>query len=293
MAVKLLITGGNGFIARNLNEQLGGEYEVTACGSQELNLLDTEKVYDFLKHHHFDVVIHTSTYDPAPRHSTKDPTKVLEYNLKMFFNLVRAKDHFGKMLYLGSGAEYDRLHWSPRMKEECFDQYVPSDQYGFSKYIMSKYALLHKNIFDLRIFSVFGKYEDWRYRFISRACCCALFDLPVTIKQNVKYDFLYVDDLVKIVKWFIENKPQKQIYNVCSGQAIDFFSLAQIVAKIAGKPLKTVVKSEGLGVEYSGDNDLLLSEMGAGDFTPMVESIKALYDWYSLNRQLINKAELA
>ena len=197
------------------------------------------------------------------------------------------------MIYFGSGAEYDRLHWSPRMKEECFDQYVPSDQYGFSKYIMSKYALLHKNIFDLRIFSVFGKYEDWRYRFISRACCCALFDLPVTIKQNVKYDFLYVDDLVKIVKWFIENKPQKQIYNVCSGQAIDSCSLAQIVAKIAGKPLKTVVKSEGLGVEYSGDNDLLLSEMGAGDFTPMVESIKALYDWYSLNRQLINKAELA
>ena len=77
---RLLITGGNGFIARNLNKQLSGDYEVVARNSQELNLLDTDKVSDFIKRNHFDVVIHSSTYDPAPKYSTKDPAKVLENN---------------------------------------------------------------------------------------------------------------------------------------------------------------------------------------------------------------------
>ena len=96
--MKILITGGNGFIARNLFEQLNNEYTVISRNSKELNLSDSSKVFDYIKSNHFDVIIHTATYDAAPKHSTKDPSKVLEYNLKMFFNIVRCKDYFGKMI---------------------------------------------------------------------------------------------------------------------------------------------------------------------------------------------------
>jgi len=282
--MKILITGGKGFIASNLFEQLNREYDILAPNSQELNLLDSAKVLDFIKNNQFDVIIHAATYDAAPKHSTKDPAKVLDNNLRMFFNLARCKDHFDKMIYFGSGAEFDRENWMPRMKEDYFDQHVPTDQYGFSKYIMTKYAQLTDNIYNLRLFAMFGKYEDWRVRIISSICHDAALNLPIKINQNKSYDFTCIDDLVKIVKWFIDNKPKNKVYNICSGNVLDFKTIAEKVLKISGKKLDIKTQTEGLNQEYSGDNSLLVKELKGFKFTPIDEAIKALYDWYDKNK---------
>ncbi|MDP2923376.1 MAG: NAD(P)-dependent oxidoreductase [Candidatus Omnitrophota bacterium] len=290
--MKILITAGAGFIAKNLFEQLNSEYALVSCNSKELNLLETLKVFDYLKSNRFDAIVHTATYDAAPKHSTKDPSKVLEYNLKMFFNLARCKDYFGKMIYFGSGAEFGRENWIPKMKEDYFDQHIPQDDYGFSKYIMTKYTLSSSNIYNLRLFAVFGKYEDWRVRFISNACCNALSGLPITINQNKFFDFLYIDDLIKIVKWFIDNNPKKNVYNVCTGRTIDFKTLAEKIIKISGKKLDTIIKTEGLSREYSGDNSLIMNELKDFKFSLIDSSIKVLYDWYDSNKQIIEKDKL-
>lgn len=286
------ITGATGFIGRNLKEQLDESYELFTPTSSELDLLDERSVSDYLKKHQFDVIIHTATYDAAPKHSTKDKSKVLEYNLKMFFNIARCKDYFDKMIYFGSGAEFNRENWTPKMKEDYFDQHVPADQYGFSKYIMTKYAQISSNIYNLRLFGVFGKYDDWRVRFISNACCSAVLNLPIRINQNVFFDHLYIDDLVKIIKWFINNKPQKNVYNVCTGNVYDFKTLAEKIIKISGKKLDIVIKTKGLGREYSGDNSLLLDELNDFKVTLIDESLKALYHWHDLNKHIIEKDKL-
>lgn len=277
---EILITGGNGFIAKNLHEQLNGTYAISSLSHKELDLFDAEKVLNYLKKNRFDVVMHTATYDAAPIHSTKDPTKVLENNLKMFFSLVRGRDYFGKMLYFGSGAEYGRENWIPKMKEDYYGQHVPSDQYGFSKYLMTSYAQSSDNIYNLRLFAVFGKYEDWRVRIISNVCHNVALGLPVTVKQNKCFDFLYIDDLVKIVSWFIENDPKYRVYNVCSGKAVDFKAIAKKVIAMSGKKLDLIVREENLKLEYSGDNTRLMSELDSFQFTPLDTSVKALYDWY-------------
>ncbi|MFA5839252.1 MAG: NAD(P)-dependent oxidoreductase [Candidatus Margulisiibacteriota bacterium] len=292
MAKKLLITGGKGFIARNLFEQLCHDFEVIACNHSELDLLDSNKVLDLIKNGRFDVVIHAATHDPAPKYSIKDPAKVLENNLRMFFNVARCNDHYGKLLYFGSGAEFGRENWRLKMDEGYYDQHVPTEQYGFSKYVMTKHALQSKNIYNLRVFSVFGKYEDWRYRFISRACCSALFDLPIMIRQNTYYDYLYINDLVAIVRWFVNNSPLQQVYNVCSGLEIKAAELAKIVKKIAGKDIEIIDNSDSPCREYSGNNMQLLKELEKFRFTPLDEAILDLYNWYSANKQIINKEEL-
>ena len=276
--IKILITGGTGFVAKNLFEQLKGEYKIVSLGSKELNLLDSTKVYTYIKRNKFDVIIHTATYDAAPKHSKKNPNIVLENNLRMFFNIVRCKEFFGKMIYFGSGAEFDREHWVPKMAEDYFDKFVPQDQYGYSKYLMTKYTLLNSEIYNLRLFGVFGKYDDWRTRLISNVCHDVMMNLSPKIEQNKYYDFLYIDDLVKIVKWFIENKPKKSIYNVCTGKTIDFETIAKKIIKISGKKLELKIKKGGIGKEYSGDNSLLLNELKGFEFTQLDYSLKSLYE---------------
>jgi GDP-L-fucose synthase len=289
---KILITAGGGFIARNLREKLSPKYSVVSCNSRELDLLDSERVFKYIKDDRFDVVIHTATHDPAPKGSTKDPAKVLQNNLAMFFNVARCREYFGKMLFFGSGADFDRQHWVPGMGEGYFDQNVPADQYGFSKYIMTRFAQSNSGIYALRIFSVFGKYEDWRYRFISRACCQAVLGMPITVTQNARYDFLYVDDLARIVTWFIEGAPKRSVYNVCAGRTHDYRELAGMVRKISGKDIDIMDMADEPLKEYGGDNSLLLSEMKDFEFSPIERSIGELYRWYDANRQIIDKREL-
>jgi UDP-glucose 4-epimerase len=291
LSMNILITGSSGFIGRNLNEQLSRKYSITAPSSSQLNLLDAYAVQEYLKKESFDIVIHSATWN-ATNNSPKDTSKVLENNLRMFFNIARCNTFYCKMIYYGSGAEYDRNHWIPRMKEDYFDTHVPADDYGFSKYIMAKYAVHSKNIYNLRLFAVFGKYEDWQIRFISNACCKAMWDLPITIRQNRYFDYLHVDDLIKITEWFVENESKDRCYNVCTGSPFDLVTLAKKALGVSNKKLDIKVAGKGLGKEYSGDNSSLLKEMDGYVFKDITDCISELYHWYRVNKNKINRGSL-
>lgn len=291
--MRILITGGNGFIARHLTTRLTVHHTVDAPGRSALDLLDSDAVAARLKAGRYDVVIHAATYDAAPRHSPKDPAKVLENNVKMFFNIARRQTDFGRMIYFGSGAEFSRAHWHPKMAESFFDEHLPSDPYGLSKYVMN----LHANrpgsrIFNLRLFGVFGEDDDWRTRFLSNACCRAVLDMPIVMNQNRVFDHLYIQDLTAITEWFLTATPRYNTYNVCSGSTHDFLSLARMVCEVSGKPLALTVKCPGLGLEYSGDNARLLAELGSFSFTPIQTAIAAVYAWHERNQAHLLKSEL-
>jgi len=285
---RVLITGGKSFIARSIVEKLS-HHDNVCLDREELDLLDSKRVQEVIELGQFDVVIHTANHDTAPEFSTKDPKLVLENNLKMFYNVARCSDHFGKMIYFGSGAEFGRENWIPKMGEDYFDENIPVDQYGLSKYIMTKHALSSDNIFNLRLFGLFGEYDDWRYRFISIACCKAVLGLPISIRQNAKFDYLYIDDLIKIIEWFVHNKPEHKVYNVCSGEVYDYVELANKVLKTCGKELFIDVQLAGLRDEYSGNNALLKSTIKDLEFTSIEDAIEKLYGWYENNKETIDK----
>ena len=285
---RVLITGAKSFIARSIAEKLS-HHDNVCLSREELDLLDSERVREVIEFGQFDVVIHTANYDAAPEFSRKDPKLVLENNLKMFYNVARCSEHFGKMIYFGSGAEFGRENWIPKMGEDYFDENVPADQYGLSKYIMTKHTLSSDNIFNLRLFGLFGKYDDWRYRFIPIVCCKAALGLPITIKQNARFDYLFIDDLVEVVEWFICNKPEHKVYNVCSGEVYDYIDLANKVLKECEKDLPINIQLEGLRDEYSGANALLKSTIKDIQFTPIDSAIKKMYEWYDNNKETIDK----
>jgi len=286
--MKILITGGSGFIGKNLVEYFSSEYEVLSPDHKELDLLHEDDIGDYFSKNNIDIVIHCAV-KPGHRNAV-DISGQLYHNTRMFFNLARNSDKFKKMIYLGSGLVYDLRYYRPKMKEDYFDQHVPEDEGGFSKYIISKYIESHKNIIELRIFGIFGKYEDYAIRFISNLICKSLFDLPLTMKQNRKFSYIYINDLVSIIEHFLNNKDGKHnIFNVTPNGSEELRILAQKILKISGKSLPIVTAKKGLGLEYSGDNTRLKNEIKNLQFSKIDDSIKDLYDWYSKNKQLVDK----
>ena len=298
--LKILIIGKNGFVSRNLSDYFkkSEDYDIRVVSSGEFNLLDELSVRDFLLSDYYDVVIDTAIYNPRVG-SGKDPYKELEYDLCMFHNLARCHRKYGKLIYFGSGAEYDKRFPICSVVEDdlmtngietvsdnrCSGQ-IPTTQYGLAKYIIGQeieagiYGA--DNIYNLRIFGLFGKYENWKTTFISGACCKAMKNLPITIRQNVYFDYLYIKDFCKMLELFINiDKPKYHTYNITSGRRISLVEIADIVKAVSGKDVPVYVCKEGMANEYSASNRRLMDEIGEIEFTDMTDSIEELYNYYN------------
>jgi len=144
-------------------------------------------------------------------------------------------------------------------------------------------------VVELRPFGVFGKHEDWEIRFISNAICKALFDLPITLRQNRRFDYVFIDDLVNVVRHILANDVPMTAYNVTPDEAVELKTLAEMVLQASGKDLPIRIAREGMGTEYSGDNTRLKEVMPGVPSTSLREAIASLYGWYEEHRDLIQR----
>lgn len=282
----IFLTGGSGFIGKNIVDFLDSKYKILNPSHEELDLLDAEAVDNFFKKNNIDIVVHTANIgglrnDVGLNDSVKN-------NLKMFFNIIKNKDKFKKMIHLGSGAEYDKSRDIANVKEVDFGLSIPNDDYGFYKYICSKYIENSEDIYCLRIFGVFGKYEDFRIKFISNLICKYIYKMPLTMIQDCKFDYLYINDLIKIIEYFIENNPKEKIFNVGSGDRINLISLLEKINKLDNYSLPVVIKKSGLNKEYTSNNNLLKKEIKNLKLTSIDNAIKDLYQYYLSNKSIIN-----
>ena len=128
--MNILITGTNGFIGRNLKDHFEKkEAKLNTPKRDELNLLNSDEVKNYIRENNFDIVIHSCVTLTS-----------IEQNLKMYFNLERLSQFYGKLICIGSGAEFNAKNYVPKMNEDYFNKHVPSkdDIYGFSKYEIAK-----------------------------------------------------------------------------------------------------------------------------------------------------------
>jgi len=274
----IFITGAGGFIGKNLTEQLNKKYNLLTPGHKELDLLNEKAVKDFFQKNKIDIVINCAVIGGSRKEEHVDSS--LSGNLKIFFNLLKNKDKFKKMIHFGSGAEYDKSKPIIKVKETDLGKTIPKDEYGFFKYICSKYIEKEEKIVCIRIFGLFGKYEDYRYRFISNAVVNNLKGLPIMMNQNVFFDYVYINDFVKIVDYFINHKAKHKFYNIGTGKKIDILTIANKINKISDKKSKIEVRNTGLNNEYTCDNSRLMNELKKFSFTDFDKSLVELYNWY-------------
>lgn len=293
--MRILVTGGSGFIGRNLVEYLARGHEVVAPTHAELDLADPSALDRWFAKHTVDAVVHGAV---RPGHrNAPDPSRQLWTNLRMFFGILRHADDFGRLVFLSSGAVYDVTRSLDLVAEDDLGVALPADEHGLSKYVIAEYLDgLHRSgirdVVELRLFGVFGRYEDYAIRFISNAICKALSGLPITLRQNRTFSYLYVDDLGPIVERFLVRDHPDASYNVVPDWTNDLDDLAERIRQRARSDLPVIVKEAGNGLAYTASNRRLRSAMPDVRFNTMDAAIDDLYGWYAANLRSIDRAAL-
>jgi len=271
--MKVLLTGANGFIARNIANHLDTKHTVIRTSRQTLNILDEQAVTTYLSQNKIDVVIHSAV--SGGRRTQTDGFGVLVDNLKMFDNLLLNKNKFTSLIHFGSGAEFDRRKDIKMAKET--DDSEPVDYYGLSKKIIKREIDKTDNFYNLRIFGCFGA-DEKEDRFIKSAIRNVKNNQKILIHQNRYMDFISIKDVCTTVQHYIENMGKKDLQrdiNLCYTTRVSLLDIANKINALLGKPLKNVeIDHCGLSAEYTGDGTQL-SKLGL-QLDGLDESLKKL-----------------
>ncbi len=248
--MKVLVTGGAGFIGSNLCEYLLGEgYEVRCmdnfCTGKPENVIpllekfpetfslvvgdirsleDCHKAVDGMEY-----VLHEAALGSVPR-SIKDPITTNDTNIGGFLNMLVAARDAGvkRFVFAASSSTYGDSESLPKV-EEVIGR--PLSPYAITKYVDELYADVFARTYDiefigLRYFNVFGRRQDPHGAY---AAVIPLFvkklmahEQPV-INGDGEYsrDFTYVDNVIQMnMRALTTTNPEavNQIYNTAYGE---------------------------------------------------------------------------
>jgi len=193
------------------------------------------------------------------------------------------------MIIFGSGAEYAKTRHLNKVKEAEFGKFIPQDNYGFAKYIGSLLTKNEKKVLTLRLFGIYGELENYRFKFITNSVVKNLLGLPIRIKQNVIFDYLYIDDLVKTIDYFLSHDAAYNVYNISPTQSISLSNIAKLINIYSKRKSKIEIINPGMNYRYTGDNSRLFKAVKNLRITSYEEGIKKLLLYYSKNIDKLDK----
>jgi nucleoside-diphosphate-sugar epimerase len=235
--MKILITGGNGYVAKSLYHALSNKYDVVSITRKDFDLTNRQLTDQWFQNKHFDVVIHTAIKGGS--RLTEDSGEVFYQNLKMFYNLFYNKDKFDKFIHFGSGAELG----------------TPSSPYGLSKKIINDLTKYEHGFFNLRIFAVFDE-NELDTRFIKASIKRYINKEKIIIHQNKYMDFFYIPDLITLVNEYIIGNAHTSLTKVteCSyREKFTLYDIAQIINQLSDHKVPIEILDSSEGTSYIGN----------------------------------------
>ena len=252
---KILITGSNGYIARNIATYLC-DYDLTFTNRSNLNLLDPKVVKNFFKYNYFDVIIHTATSGGS--RLEKDNQDVFFENCTMHQNILDNASSFDKYISFGSGAELDRRYdIDPSVDIKSS---FPIDPYGMSKNFILKSGLLYPRFHNIRIFNVFNE-DELSTRMIKANIINYINKKPIVIHQDKWMDFFYMNDLCEVLKFVIDSNSPQKIINCSYKEKYKLSTIAEIINQLSSYKVDILIESNSFGLNYYGDYNLHLFDM--------------------------------
>jgi len=251
--MKILITGGNGYIAKSLYSAFKDKYDITSITRQDFDLTDSFETLKYFSNKYFDIILHCAV--SGGNRLKQETWDDMDNNLRMYYNLLNCKNRFGALIHFGSGAETNALE----------------TPYGLSKKIIANSISKIPNFYNIKIFGTFDENElDTRFikgnikRYINKE--------PMVIHQDKFMDFFYMKDLISLISYYIDNdNVPKQID--CSYIGLYKLSeIASIINNLDDYKVDIQIEREGAALSYYGTANVLL------DFIGLKEGIKMVYN---------------
>jgi len=304
--MKILVTGGAGFIGKHLSEFLLNKGNEVTIYDNFSNSLFPEKLNELQKNltvikgdvtdyvllektlNGFDTVFHLAAKISVPE-SIKNPEETYHTNVTGTQQLVRAciKNNVKKFVFASTAAVYGNVDTMPISE---ISPATPLSPYGKTKLASEQYLqeIANSNDFNcisLRFFNVYGSGQSPEYagvisEFISRILQGKA---PIIFGDgSATRDFLAIDDVLNGLECALSNINGKKgnAYNIASGQPISIKELAYLIISISGKNLKPEFAPEREGDILHSQADISLAKKEL-EFSPKVklrDGLESLYN---------------
>jgi UDP-glucose 4-epimerase len=250
---KILITGGNGYIAKSLYNSLHKKYNVTCITRQDFDLTAFQAMNQFFQNKYFDVVIHCAVQGGS--RLKPDSYKDMDINLAMYYNLLQHKPHYNKLIHFGSGAEV----------------FNPESPYGLSKKIIANSISEIDNFYNIRIFAVFDE-NELDTRFIKGSIKKYINKESIVIHQDKFMDFFYMKDLISLVDYYINHDNLSKQINCSYIKSYKLSDIADMINNLNDYKVNIIVEDKNLGLNYYGESNGIL------DFIGLKKGINQVYN---------------
>jgi GDP-L-fucose synthase len=254
--MRILITGGNGYIAKSLYNNFYSKYKTISISRQDFDLTDSFETNKYFSDKYFDIIIHCAVSGGSRLKS--DNWDVLDDNLKMYYNLLNCKNKFTKLIHFGSGAEL----------------IVQNTPYGLSKHIIRQSILNKDNFYNIRIFGVFDE-NELDTRFIKGNIKKYLNNQSITIHQDKFMDFFYMKDLVSLVEYYILNENLPSEVNCSYNEKYTLSNIANIINSLGNYRVNVDYNTEGMAEDYNFKD---INQLPNIPFVGLENGIQIVYD---------------
>lgn len=233
--MKILITGGNGYIAKALYGHLNQYHQVTTINRLQVDLENRQRLAEWFNNKYFDVVIHTAA--KVGGRLVTDDASVLDANLQIYYNLLDNKSHYNKFINIGSGAEL----------------YATDSYYGLSKHVIRNSILPKENFYNVRVYGIFDE-NELDTRFIKANILKYINGVNIEILQDKMMDFFYMEDFIKLIKYYIDtNNPLKE-FDCCYDQSSYLSQIADKINNLSNHKVTINITNESFADNYVGTN---------------------------------------
>lgn len=256
--IRILITGASGYIGSFLYHELKNTYQVDYLTRKDADLTNSIEVRNFFQNKQYDTVVHCAI--EGGHRLVKDTTKVLDNNLKMYYNLLECKSHYNKFISFGSGAEI----------------YSVNEPYGMSKNIISTSISEKNNFYNIRLYGIFDE-NELNSRFIKSNIIRYIDKEPMQVHQNKFMDFFYIKDLLSVVDYYLSSiNPTPKEYE-CSYYNLMPYSLlhiANLINNLGDYKVPIALNKDTWGIDYISKSKTELPVA----FIGLEEGIKQVYN---------------
>lgn len=272
--IKIGITGSTGILGRILTTLLK-KYSYYRIYTYKENILNIKKLNDWIKKNQFQIIIHLAALVPIKK-AKKNYKLAKQINFIGTKNLINAiKNYQKKKIYIFFSSSSHVYSFNKNKIRETFKKKGIS-QYGKTKILAENILLKNKKFFHLcigRISSLTSKKQSTNFllkKIIEIGKKKKFFSFG---NSNIKRDFIYVEDVAKIIIKIIKKKITGTI-NISNSEITHIYSLLNYVNYNYGFNIKHFLGKEK---KLILSNKLLVKKIGNYKFIKVKEILKKIF----------------